>query len=395
LPDQAGQSIPLQQYVATLVVSQAPKTVTDITATAVTAQLGEPFTFQPGQWATLAHTPDNLGVHFQAVIEDSRCPALVDCAWSGQALVRLSFRQDGILKPLLLDLSTLPTQNKNKVQFADYEIELQDLDPKPQHDSAKKEIKQGDYRATLIVRKVDRAPTATATPAETATPSATLTPTPELTPIRMPDKTLAAPLDAPFILSLGQTAAITDEEFKVTLRSVTDDSGCFSEDDCSSMTFNGTLALQKGEDKQLLQLMVGFHPESPFATDFAGYTVQLTKIQKAQQGDFEATLVVTKTPAQMGQQNNENPQGAPIPTEPTEAPLIEPLDYTPCPELSKTDAETILAMPVQAATQLDPQSGLCTYRSIDPSETADQAPYFATSGLLQGKAAALVIRKIP
>ena len=72
---------------------------------------------------------------------------------------------------------------------------------------------------------------------------------PAATPITGDGKTVDVDLDQPFVLRQGQTGRIEAEDVSVTLRSLSEDSGCFSPDDCSTMLAEGTLAMQAGEDK--------------------------------------------------------------------------------------------------------------------------------------------------
>ncbi|HEY4561415.1 MAG TPA: hypothetical protein VIJ36_00460, partial [Thermoanaerobaculia bacterium] len=58
-----------------------------------------------------------------------------------------------------------------------------------------------------------------------------------------------AELDAPFALAAGETARLGSEDFEVTLRSMSDDSGCDDPKDCSSILFKGTLLTRHGEKK--------------------------------------------------------------------------------------------------------------------------------------------------
>lgn len=46
----------------------------------------------------------DLRITFQAVLEDSRCPADVDCAWAGQARIQLLLEQ-ATAEPLTLELA--------------------------------------------------------------------------------------------------------------------------------------------------------------------------------------------------------------------------------------------------------------------------------------------------
>ncbi|HUP24741.1 MAG TPA: hypothetical protein VNB06_17615 [Thermoanaerobaculia bacterium] len=66
------------------------------------AALGVPFELRLGDSARLAST--RLELRFDAVVEDSRCPADVTCVWAGNAHLRLTASLSGT--PTVLDLHT-------------------------------------------------------------------------------------------------------------------------------------------------------------------------------------------------------------------------------------------------------------------------------------------------
>ena len=102
-------------------------------------------------------------------------------------------------------------------------------------------------------------------------------------------------LDAPFALSVGETARMEPEGLEVTLRSMSDDSGCDDPKDCSSILFKGTIFTRLGEKRDMAQITAFFTPASPFTTDFAGYTIELTSIHRPQgKGPLIATFKVVK-----------------------------------------------------------------------------------------------------
>ena len=131
-----------------------------------------------------------------------------------------------------------------------------------------------------------------------ATPGPTIEPTPLPTPIRSEENSFAAALGQPFALIPGQTAEIPEEEFSLTLRSLSDDSGCFTADDCSTMIADGTLALKHGAQKELLTFNASFSPDGPFVYEFDGYEVRLLQVMRSEAGGQVATFLVdAKQPA--------------------------------------------------------------------------------------------------
>ncbi len=56
----------------------------------------------------------DLQITFQSVLEDSRCPADVDCAWAGQARIQLLLEQ-AAAEPIVLELA-LMTDTEGRVE---------------------------------------------------------------------------------------------------------------------------------------------------------------------------------------------------------------------------------------------------------------------------------------
>ena len=113
--------------------------------------LAEPFTLELHQTARLG---DGLAIRFEAVDEDSRCPADVVCVWEGNAAASFSASTTAPqVAALRLDTNAGFT---TAIRFADYTIRLLRLDPYPRTDI---EIPE-PYRATLmvIIPAVDQSP---------------------------------------------------------------------------------------------------------------------------------------------------------------------------------------------------------------------------------------------
>jgi hypothetical protein len=106
-----------------------------------------------------------------------------------------------------------------------------------------------------------------------------------------------AELDAPFALAAGETARLESENFEVTLRSMSDDSGCDDPKDCSTILFKGSILTRLGEKKDLAQITAMFEPGKAFTLDFEGYRVELTDIRRPKgKGPLYATFKVVKLP---------------------------------------------------------------------------------------------------
>jgi hypothetical protein len=104
-----------------------------------------------------------------------------------------------------------------------------------------------------------------------------------------------AELDRPFALAVGETARLESENFEVTLRSMSDDSGCDDPKDCSSILFKGTLLTRHGEKKEMAQIMAFFTPDRAYTMTWEGYQVQMTAIRRPNpKGPLYVTFRVVK-----------------------------------------------------------------------------------------------------
>jgi hypothetical protein len=112
--------------------------------------LNEAFVLAGGQDAVI--TGEKLRLHFDEVLEDSRCPAQVECVWTGQARIAVVVQATGSTPTTLaFNTNPAPGQNAQTAQVGDYEIKLLSLDPYPQ--TPQDAIPLEQYRATLEVRK--------------------------------------------------------------------------------------------------------------------------------------------------------------------------------------------------------------------------------------------------
>jgi hypothetical protein len=119
--------------------------------------LNEAFALAGGQDAVIAG--EKMRLRFDEVLEDSRCPAQVECFWTGQARIAIVV-QPAASTPTTAAFNTNPApgQNVQMAQVGEYAIELVSLDPYPQSPDDALALEQ--YRATLVVR--NSAPSATA-----------------------------------------------------------------------------------------------------------------------------------------------------------------------------------------------------------------------------------------
>ena len=110
-------------------------------------RLGEEFTMHIGNRVKV--TGPKIVIDFVDVVEDSRCPTDVVCAWAGNAKIHLQLQWKG-REPKAMLLNTLQTPVLDK--FKKYVVKLVKLEPLPVSNG---QIDKGDYVATLIVVPAD------------------------------------------------------------------------------------------------------------------------------------------------------------------------------------------------------------------------------------------------
>jgi hypothetical protein len=302
----------------------------------VTATVTTTITLQGGQWANLADA-SNTKVFFTNVLEDTRCALNVDCFQAGGVRVLITVESGG--KMARFDLSTKPADIRRIAAFNGYTFELIDFGPPRQ--SLESALSFSEYRATVRVS------------------AASL-------------RTSKAKLGEPFTLKLGQAADLANGDARLTFESVKQDSRCPSRGLCAtsgSVTVVIAFQSQGSTDRYTFEAdanavlqhvipgyVVRLNGLTPYpVSDFA--SKEITPV------DYEATLVVASTVS---------------PATPT------PL--TGCPDLTRGDAEEILAEPVkpgpaemvlyQPAAGSISARGLCGYASVafTPPGTAKNRP---------------------
>ena len=99
-----------------------------------------------------------------------------------------------------------------------------------------------------------------------------------------------AELGKPFTLTAGEMAEVGPDGLEITLRSVSDDSGCSTPTDCSLRVFNGSFAMRQGEESDLAQVSAIMQPNSAVKVKFAGYEIDIVDVRRA---GSKAPVVVT------------------------------------------------------------------------------------------------------
>jgi phage tail protein X len=97
-------------------------------------------------------------------------------------------------------------------------------------------------------------------------------------------------MEQPFVLHAGESREVRPPGMGVTLRSLDEDSGCLSPDDCSAMLFRGSLVLRLGARTELHTLDALLTPENPFHLDFADFALELSTVRPDASGVLAATF---------------------------------------------------------------------------------------------------------
>ena len=181
--------------------------------------LGQAFQLKTGQTAKFAGDEANaaLSVTFSSLLSESRCPADVQCAEAGEAVISVEV-QAGSEPARNVSLSTMPMRSTAIV--GSYNIQLEKLEPYPQ--SRNKAIPDQEYQATLQVTSIAGAP--------------------------------QAELNQPFQLKGGGTVLLASENLQIKFAAVTSDSRCPKSVTC----------VWSGEARVLLEVVKGSMPPVQF-----------------------------------------------------------------------------------------------------------------------------------
>src|SRR5436305_12185607 len=93
-------------------------------------------------------------------------------------------------------------------------------------------------------------------------------------------ETVKAELDAPFALAVGETARLESENLEVTLRSMSDDSGCDDPKHYSSILLQRPLLTRHGEKQEMSQIMAFFAPDMPYTISYEGHQRLITALRR-------------------------------------------------------------------------------------------------------------------
>jgi hypothetical protein len=137
-PEQPNEERTPDDYRITLVAAPAP-------TAPLTVTLETPFYLQLGQSATLAG--DDLTLTWDRLLDDSRCPTMVTCAWSGEARLALRWVYQGAAGAA--ELTTLPGTDARETSAGPYRVRLLGVIPEPDYPDAP--LAPSEYAARWIV----------------------------------------------------------------------------------------------------------------------------------------------------------------------------------------------------------------------------------------------------
>ncbi len=250
----------------------------------VNARLGEEFSLRVQQTGILLDSPNQFGIMFYNVAQDSRCPQGVVCAWAGEVRVQITFQERGLLHPPILELTTNPGDERRKIRVEDYWVELVQVEP-PRIEGVP--IAPKDYVATF---RVTPAP-ATPTPVSNVTTGA---------------------LDQPLTVKMFQPVEFPQAQLRVTMNGLLQESRCPKSVNCfqagrAVMAF----LLERNERIGMFELSTS-PPDGRTRAYFQGYAVELLSVQPYPEtpndntpaAKYLATIVVRKmTPPQVVSKN--------------------------------------------------------------------------------------------
>jgi hypothetical protein len=121
-----------------------------LTKNLVLADFGQQFELKINQSASI--NSGEVKVNFLRVIEDSRCPADVDCVWSGQIQVAVNVSVKGSTPKTLSLINRAGNKNISTKKFKKYSIEFVKAEPYPKNTN--QQTKPADQIISLIVSRV-------------------------------------------------------------------------------------------------------------------------------------------------------------------------------------------------------------------------------------------------
>lgn len=282
LPAQASTLVPTVAPVKSLGTPPAPGT----SGGKVSAHLSENVALRVGQTATFVDSPDQFGITFYHVKQDSRCPQGVACVWAGEVRIGITFEENGLMHPPIVEMTSNPGDPLNQRVIEGYLVQFVDIQPPSPAPGTP--IPQDVYVGTFLVT----AALATPTPASNAVTGA---------------------LDQPITMKWFQTVEYPQAEMTVQFNGVLEDSRCPRQVDCVQAG-RALLSFKLERDGQLGFVQLSTMPPDGRTTGyFQGYAIELMAVEpypetideKIPDKDYSVVIVVREMePPQVVKKND-------------------------------------------------------------------------------------------
>ena len=99
-------------------------------------------------------------------------------------------------------------------------------------------------------------------------------------------------LNEPIFLRPGETKRVGPDGFEITLRSISEDTGCLSPTDCSTMIFRGSIGVRLGDKNKVIKTGAIMNPGQVVPMQIEGYQFRLTGIKQTGPNQIQAIFIV-------------------------------------------------------------------------------------------------------
>lgn len=99
-------------------------------------------------------------------------------------------------------------------------------------------------------------------------------------------------LHDPVVLGAGESSVVGPDDLELTLRYISEESGCVTATDCSTMLFHGSVAAKLGGGPaHLIQAQAVLRPGQHLRLDCDGYEFALTDVRRNDRNQLRATFI--------------------------------------------------------------------------------------------------------
>jgi len=98
--------------------------------------------------------------------------------------------------------------------------------------------------------------------------------------------------DQPVEIRVGESKTVGPDGLELTLRYVSEDSGCLSAKDCSTKLFHGSIGARRGDKSDLIQAQAIMQEGHALTLDLDGYKFLLTDIRRDNRSRYAATFTI-------------------------------------------------------------------------------------------------------